>query len=110
MHQFGIGNFQARQFEQQSKGSNWRSGVTGKGKAKGNQQGSSTAPKGIKGAVGRDNRGRALCFNFNLSECPDAPIVGTCKRGRHVCFKANCFKAHAFCSAHKDEMPKQGHD
>ena len=78
----------------------------GKGKAKSNQQGSSSAPRGIKGAVGRDNRGRALCFNYNLSECSDAPTGGTCKKGRHVCFKANCFKAHPFCSAHKDEMPK----
>ena len=53
---------------------------------------------------------RALCFNFNLSECADAPIGGACKRGRHVCFKANCFKAHAFCTARKDGMPKQGQD
>ena len=84
----------------------------GKGKSKSNQQGSSPAPRGIKGAVGRDNRGRTLCFNYNLSECPDAPIGGTCRKGRHVCFKANCLKAHPFCTAHKDEMPKavQGQD
>ena len=79
-----------------------------KGKSKGKAQGSSVAPRGIKGAVGRDNKGRSLCFNFNLSECPDAPVGGACRRGRHVCFKANCFKPHAFCSAHPDEMPKEG--
>ena len=80
----------------------------GKGKAKhGGAQGSSFAPRGIKGAVGRDSKGRAICFNFNLSECPDAAAGASCKRGRHVCFKANCFKPHAFSSAHADEMPKQ---
>ena len=82
----------------------------GKGKTKGSTQGSSSAPRGIKGAVGRDNRGRPLCFNYNLSNCSDAPTGGTCRKGRHICFKANCFKAHAFCEAHKDEMPKQGAD
>jgi len=80
----------------------------GKGKAKNNQQGSSAAPRGIKGAVGRDNRGRAICFNYNLSECSDAPAGGACRKGRHVCFKSNCFKTHQFAVAHKDEMPKQG--
>lgn len=81
-------------------------GKKGEGKAKGGQQGSSAAPRGVKGAVGRDNRGRAICFNFNLSECNEAPIGGACRQGRHVCFKANCFKAHAFCTVHKEEMPK----
>lgn len=52
----------------------------GKGKAKSNQQGSSVAPRGIKGAVGRDQRGRAICFNYNLGECPDAPAGGQCKK------------------------------
>lgn len=80
----------------------------GKGKSKQNQQGSSAAPRGIKGAVGCDNRGRAICFNYNLSECADAPAGGTCKKGRHICFKSNCFKVHQFSVAHKDEIPKQG--
>ena len=78
----------------------------GKGKSKGQSQGSSFAPRGIKGAVGRDARGRPICFNFNLSECQDAAAGASCKKGRHVCFKANCFKPHAFSSAHADEMPK----
>lgn len=91
----------------QRDGSNFKgAGKKGKSKSKGSSQGSSAAPRGVKGAVGRDGCGRPLCFNFNLSECPDAPVGGTCNKGRHVCFKANCFKAHAFCNAHKDEMPK----
>ena len=79
-----------------------------KGKGKGKSQGSSVAPRGVQGAVGRDNKGRSLCFNFNLGECSDAPIGGACRRGRHVCFKANCFKPHSFSKAHPDEMPKEG--
>ena len=83
---------------------------TRKGKGKGKQsnaQGSSFAPRGIKGAVGKDSKGRAICFNYNLSECQDAAAGASCRRGRHVCFKANCFKPHAFSVAHADEMPKQ---
>ena len=82
------------------------SGRKGKGKNKGQGQGSSVAPRGVKGAVGRDSKGRAICFNFNLTECQEAPAGGSCKRGRHVCFKANCFKPHAFSAAHADELPK----
>ena len=82
----------------------------GKGKAKGGAKGSSVAPRGIQGAVGRDSRGRPICFNYNLSSCDQAPAGGSCSRGRHICFKANCFKGHQFSVAHKDEMPKQGND
>jgi hypothetical protein len=82
-------------------------GKKGKGKNKGQNQGSSVAPRVIKGAVGRDAKGRAICFNYNLSDCADAPAGGSCRRGRHVCFKANCFKPHAFHASHPDEMPKQ---
>ena len=82
-------------------------GKKGKGKNKGQNQGSSFAPRGAKGAVGRDAKGRAICFNYNLSECSDAPAGGSCRRGRHICFKANCFRPHAFHASHPDEMPKQ---
>ena len=82
-------------------------GKKGKGKSKASGQGSSYAPRGIKGAVGQDSKGRPICFNFNLSECQDAAAGAACKKGRHVCFKANCFKPHAFSSAHPEEMPKQ---
>lgn len=54
----------------------------GKGRNKGNSQGSNAAPRGVKGAVGRDNPG-VMC-----AEKPPASYV------------------HAFCSAHKNEMPK----
>ena len=82
----------------------------GKGKNKSNTKGSSVAPRGVQGAVGRDSKGRPICFNYNLSSCDQAPAGGTCSRGRHVCFKANCFKNHQFCVAHKEELPKPGSD
>ena len=77
--QSNSGNF-AKGFNQNRKG---------KGKSKQNAQGSSTSPRGIKGAVGRDNRGRANGFNYNLLDRPDGPAGGTCKKGRHICFKSN---------------------
>jgi hypothetical protein len=46
--------------EQSYKGYGFGHGKKGKGKPKSNQQGSGVAPGGIKGAVGRDSRGRAL--------------------------------------------------
>lgn len=99
--------FRPRDQEYESKGN-----AKGKGKQrrKGKQGsktsfGSSYAPKNIPGAVGKDNRGRPLCFDFNLATCTLAPAGGQCHKGRHVCFKANCFKPHAFSVAHASEMP-----
>lgn len=83
----------------------------GKGKGKGSKsgkgQGSNAAPKGFVGCVGRDAKGRALCFDWQVGKCSAAPAGGACPRGRHNCFKAGCFKPHRFCDAHPDEMPKQ---
>ena len=82
----------------------------GKGGKKGKSKkgsGSSMAPRGLKGCVGRDPKGRNLCFDFNLSSCANAPDGGTCPKGRHACFKAGCYKVHQFCKAHPEEMPKR---
>lgn len=80
-------------------------GQKGKGKTKNKSGGSSVAPKGMVGCVGRDAKGRNICFGFNLHDCKHAPVGGACRKGRHVCFKANCFKGHAFKEAHAGEMP-----
>ena len=82
-----------------------RKGKGGKGKHKG--KGSSMAPRGMVGCVGRDQKGRSICFNYNLTECKGAADGASCAKGRHVCFKANCFKPHAFCKAHANEMPQK---
>ena len=76
-----------------------------KNKGKGPASGSSYGPRGIPGAVGRDQRGRPICFDYNLGTCPSAPAGGTCNKGRHICFKANCHKIHTFKEAHANEMP-----
>eukprot|EP00435_Cladocopium_sp_Y103_P008039 s5736_g2.t1 len=75
----------------------------GKGKSK-NAGGSHNAPQGMVGCVGRDAKNRAICFNYNLNTCDKAPAGGTCPRGRHVCFKAGCFKVHSYKEAHASEM------
>ena len=79
----------------------------GKARGKGKKGGSNVAPKGFSGCVGRDNRNRPICFNWNLNKCSKAAAGGTCDRGRHVCFKAGCFKLHKYCEDHKTEMPAQ---
>ena len=79
----------------------------GKGKGKkGKSKGSFAAPKGFPDCVGRDSKGRPLCFNFNLGRCNQAAVGSACSRGRHMCFKANCFKPHAYIDEHKTE-PKE---
>ena len=82
-----------------------KKGKGGKGKNKG--KGSSMAPRGMVGCVGRDQKGRSICFNYNLSDCKGAADGAACAKGRHICFKANCFKPHQFCKAHANEMPQK---
>jgi hypothetical protein len=82
----------------------------GKGKHKsgkgGKASGSNAAPKGFHGCVGRDAKNRPICFDYNISSCNKAPAGGSCPKGRHVCFRGGCFKAHAFHDAHGSDMPK----
>lgn len=86
------------------KGKSKQKGKSRKG-GKGLNLGSSHAPRGIEGAVGRDSRGRPICFDYNLGTYPLAAVGGTCPKGRHICFKANCFKLHSFAQFHASEMP-----
>ena len=79
----------------------------GKSKGKGKGKGSNSAPRGYPGCVGRDGKNRPICFDFNVGECTRAPAGGTCNKGRHVCFKAGCFKTHSYKVAHSAEAPKQ---
>ena len=81
----------------------------GKGKGKSKKgSGSTVAPKGLKGCVGRDPKNRPICFNYNLNRCDNAPAGGACNRGRHICFKAGCHKTHAFKDAHAEDAPAKG--
>ena len=82
-------------------------GHKGRGKGKGSKGhksfGSNAAPRGYSGCVGRDGKNRPICFDYNLSQCSKAPAGGACAKGRHVCFKAGCFKTHPFKEGHADE-------
>ena len=76
----------------------------GKGKGKkGKSSGSNSAPRGYAGCTGRDQKGRPICFDYNISGCQHAADGAACRKGRHVCFKANCHKPHQYCVAHADE-------
>lgn len=82
-----------------------KGGGGGKSDSKGKQKGSNVAPRGMVGCVGRDAKGRPICFDYNLSECKHAAAGAACRKGRHVCFKAGCHKTHSFATAHSSEMP-----
>lgn len=62
-------------------------GKKGKGKGKFSVKGAGVAPRGFVGRVGRDNKGRNLCFDWNIKGCDKAPAGGECENGRHNCFK-----------------------
>ena len=79
----------------------------GKSKGKGKGKGSNSAPRGFPGCVGRDGKNRPICFDFNVGECQRAPAGGTCNKGRHVCFKAGCFKTHSYKTVHGADTSKQ---
>lgn len=95
--------------EQQDRPASQPGGGKGKGKGKsrsGKGSGASAAPRGMLGCVGRDPKNRPICFDFNLSKCPHAAAGAACPKGRHICFKAGCFKVHAFHVAPPEDMPK----
>lgn len=110
--QFASNNrFRSDQAERSSgSGQQWgvpNNRTKGKGRGgKGKGAGSNAAPRGFVGCVGRDAKGRPLCFDFQVGKCTAAPPGGACPRGRHCCFKAGCFKPHRLMDAHPDEMPK----
>lgn len=82
------GDWTWQQWENKGKGK----GKKGKGKGKGNREPSMPAEFRAQGCTATDKQGKAICFAFNLSGCPDAPVGGACKKGRHICGK--CHKAH----------------
>ena len=59
-----------------------------------------------KEQLGATTVGVQSVFTYNLSECGEGPAGGACRKGRHVCFKANCFKLHSFL-AKKMRCPRQ---
>ena len=82
------GDWTWQQWENKGKGK----GKKGKGKGKGNREPSMPAEFRAQGCTATDKQGKAICFAFNLSGCPDAPVGGACKKGRRICGK--CHKAH----------------
>ena len=78
-----------------------------KGGGKNKSGGSLSAPRGMVGCVGRDAKNRPICFDFNLSTCSNAAVGAACSKGRHCCFKAGCFRNHAYKDAHATEMPQK---
>ncbi len=74
----------------------------GKGK-KGKSAGSNSAPRGFIGCTGRDQKNRPICFDYNISDCAHAAHGASCKKGRHIRFKAGCHKPHQYRVAHADE-------
>ena len=78
-----------------------------KGKGKSKSAGSSAAPRGYIGCVGKDAKNRSICFDWNIGECSHAAAGAACRKGRHVCFKAGCFKPHQYHKAHAEEAKQR---
>ena len=78
------------------------------------------APRGMKGCVGRDPKGRNLRFDYNLSSCANAPDGDTCpkvqKAGVHasklVVIKLISFAKHTLKTFQRNQMQsdyRKGH-
>ena len=78
-----------------------------KGKGKGKAAGSNAAPRGYIGCVGKDAKNRSICFDWNIGECSHAAAGAACRKGRHVCLKAGCFKPHQYHKAHAEEAKQK---
>lgn len=103
----GVPSFTAEPYPTRTKGRGKSRGAKGKTQFA-SSYGSTAAPRGYPGCVGKDGKNRPLCFDFNIGQCDKAPAGGTCPKGRRVCFLAGCFKIHAYKDAHgAPAAPKQ---
>ncbi len=63
----------------------------GKGAGKGDRS-KVNMPKDLVGLHSKDKEGNRICFSYNLPVgCPNG---ATSAKGKHVCMKPNCYKAH----------------
>jgi hypothetical protein len=63
----------------------------GKGAGKGDRS-KVSLPKDLVGLHSKDDKGNRLCFSYNLpTGCPNG---ATCTKGKHLCMKPHCYKAH----------------
>lgn len=87
------------------KGTQQQDDLPGKGRGKGKKSkaGSNSAPRGFTGWTGRDQKNRPICFDYNISDCPNAAQGAACKKGRHVRFKIGCFNPHQYRVAHPNK-------
>ena len=64
-----------------------------------------TVPEALKGNTGTDEKGRRICFNYNLAHGCKLTAKGTplkCPRGLHVCIRKGCHGAHSLVDCDKN--------
>ena len=70
----------------------------GKGKGKGSKAKSSTVsrmPHELIGMASRTSENDMICYDYNLGGCSKARPGETCPKGKRVCCRLGCFKAHS---------------
>ena len=78
-----------------------------KGQSQGHSPGLKLCAKRYQRRSGKRCKGQAYLLQLQLVRVQEAAAGASCKKGKHVCFKANSLKPHACSSAHAEEMPKQ---
>ena len=64
-----------------------------------------TVPEALKGNSGTDDKGRRICFNYNMAHGCKLTAKGTpakCPRGLHLCIKRGCHGAHSLVDCNKN--------
>ena len=82
-----------------SKGSGGKGSGKGKGKDKPARYVTdspvSRMPRELIGMASRTNENDMICYDYNLGGCSKARPGESCPKGKHVCCRLGCFKAHS---------------
>ena len=52
-------------------------------------------PKDLIGMEPTTDENEPICFDYNLGGCAKARPGEACPKGKHVCCRKDCFKAHS---------------
>ena len=52
-------------------------------------------PRELIGMASATEEHELICYDYNLAGCAKARPGESCAKGKHVCCKPGCFKAHS---------------
>ena len=89
-----LASMRAKPTPSSSSGSGGKSQGKGKG-SKGKSAPMSRMPRELIGMASRTSENDMICYDYNLGGCTKARPGESCPKGKHVCCRLGCFKAHS---------------